>query len=76
MADTVATVYTKVDYETGELNLLKGERLVIAQALRKTKGIVSEAHAIVCPVGQPYSYSALLRVIKRHSIDPNHFKIR
>ncbi len=57
--------YTEKDYKS---KLLQLERRLIKKAMIKCNGRAIDAHILLCPKGYPYSYSALLKVIKRHQI--------
>lgn len=57
--------YTKEDYKN---KLLLKEREIIEKALIKHKQVKIHAHKELCPNNNPYTYSALLRRMRKHGI--------
>ena len=64
--------YTPLHYQN---KLLLLERKLITLALKREKGIVKNAHKLLCPKGQYYTYNALVRVIRKHGINKNQYKL-
>lgn len=58
-------IYTEKDYKS---KLLQLERRLIMEALKRCEGVITNAHKLLCPKGYPYTYNALVKVIKKHGL--------
>ena len=62
-------LYVEENYE-GKFNILAGERRLMTEALKKTRGVMKSAWKLCCPtVPNYYTYPYFRKQVKRHGID-------